>query len=179
MLKRKMINIRNSVIIVLSITIICLVLGFIVVSLELRKEKEKNSSFNVIFSKIEKSSSVKGSTVEPKSSVTVDETKKVLHLNFELNAIHDEIIYEAKVKNTGTIPAKIVKLMQSPDYQKEEFAKTIKPITIQISDIEGKVINPKEEVELKIIVYYNSTTMENKPKSFDFNLGLITESTKS
>ena len=69
--------------------------------------------------------------------------------------------------------------MQSPDYQKEEFAKTIKPITIQISDIEGKVINPKEEVDLKIIVYYNSTTMENKPKSFDFNLGLITESTKS
>ena len=175
---KKMINIRNSVIIVLCLTIICLVFGFIVVSIELTKEKKENASFNVIFSKVEKSSSVKGSTVEPRSSVSNDGNKKILHLNFELNAIHDEIIYEATIKNTGTLPAKIVKIMQYPDYQKEEIAKNIKPITIQISDMENKIINPNEEATLKIIVYYSPTATENKQKSFDFDLGLITESVK-
>ena len=168
---KKMVNIRNSVIIVLCFTIICLVVGFIIVSMELKKEKEEALSFNVIFSEIKKTSSIKGSAVEPRSSAQFEANKKSIHMEYELNAIHDEIIYEVKIKNEGTVPARIVKIMESPNYQKEEIAKTIKPITIQITDMENKIVNPKEELEVKIIVSYNPTTSENIPKSINFDLG--------
>lgn len=176
---RKMINIRNSVIILLCITVICMAFGFIVISLSLKSEKEKISSFNVVFTKIKKTSSAKGTSVEPIGSGLIDTNKKLLHMTFQLNAPHDELIYVATIKNNGTIPARIVKIMESPNYQTEQMSKLIQPVTIQLSDIENKVLKPKEEIELRIIAFYNPTTTNASVKKIEYDLGLITESINS
>ena len=64
--------------------------------------------------------------------------------------------------------------MESPDYTINTFKNLINPVSITLSDIEGKVIEPKEKLNLKIVFYYNT---ENKgTKSFDYKIGLITKS---
>ncbi len=173
---KKLINIRNSVIIILCITIICMAFGFIVVSMELKNEKDKVSSFQVAFTKIEKASSVKGSTLEPIGEASIDENKTELHMKFELNAVHDELIYLATIRNKGTLPARIVDIVQSPNYDKETFSRMIRPVSIQLSDIKDKIIQPNEEIELKIVVYYNASTNGGNKKGFQYDLGIIAES---
>ena len=69
---KKMINIRNSVIIILCITIICMSIGFIVISIDYTKNKKQDLSYNVVFEKIKKLSSVKGSNIEPKGTVKIN-----------------------------------------------------------------------------------------------------------
>ncbi len=66
---KKMLSIRNSVIIILCITIICMSIGFIVISIDYTKNKKQDLSYNVVFDKIKKLSSVKGSNIEPKGIV--------------------------------------------------------------------------------------------------------------
>lgn len=173
---KKMINIRNSVIIILCITIICMAIGFIVVSIELKKQKDIKNSFNVEFTKIVKSSSVKGSTTEPIGLAQIDNNRHLIHMNFQLNATHDELIYTATIKNTGNIAAKIIDIIESPNYHDKQFSKLIDPITIQISELENRVLQPEEEVELKIIVYYNPSSLEHNKKEFNYSLGLLTKS---
>lgn len=173
---KKLINIRNSVIIILCITIICMAFGFIVISMELKTEKDRVPSFQVVFSKIEKISSVKGSTIEPVGNADIDENGSKLYLQFELNAVHDELIYLATIRNNGTIPAKIVDIMKSPDYEKETFSKMIQPVTIQLSDYQNKIIQPNEEMDLKIIVYYNASTGAGGKRGFQYDLGILAES---
>ena len=87
-----------------------------------------------------------------------------------------KLVYLATIQNKGTLPAKIVDIMQSPNYEKESMAKLIQPVTIQLSDLEDKVLQPNEEVELKVTVYYNPTTSNVTPRVVVYDLGLITES---
>lgn len=173
---KKMINIRNSVIIVLCCTIIFLAFGFIIVSAELKHEKDSLSSFHVDFVKSLKVSSAKGSSVEPSSNTMIDDNGKVLHFHFTLNQVHDEIIYVATIKNQGTIPAKIVDLVETPNYQDEEVSKSISPVAIRLSDVVGKTLMPNEEVEVKVVVYYNASLKESRKIDFNYSLTLITES---
>ena len=53
---KKMIGARNTIIIVLCFTIVCLGIGFILLSMEIKKEREKEPSFQVVFSDVEKTS---------------------------------------------------------------------------------------------------------------------------
>ena len=175
---KKMIYIRNSVIIILCITIILLGMGFMALSVQLNKKNNEILSYNVLFTNIIKSSSVKGSNIEPVGDVEIVGDGHELDMSFELNATHDEIIYIATVKNTGSIPAKIVKVMESPDYSKTNFQNIIAPVTITLSDIEGKVLEPGEKLDYKIIVYYNPSVNKVTKKKFNLNLGLLTESVK-
>ena len=150
--------------------------GFIVVSMELKKEKDQVSTFQVAFTNVKKASSVKGSTIEPIGESFIDENGRELHLKFELNAAHDELIYVATIRNTGTLPAKIIDLMQSPNYEKETFSKMISPVTIQLSDYKNKILQPGEEYDLKIVVYYNSSVNGGGKKGFQYDLGIVAES---
>ena len=56
---------RRHLVIVLSVTILCMSLGFIVLSFAFNSKKNGISSFDVSFTNIEKVSSVKGSDIEP------------------------------------------------------------------------------------------------------------------
>ena len=63
---KKIINIKNSIISILAITIIFLGIGFMVLSLELKREKNEINKFDVSFTSIKKISSVKGGKISPK-----------------------------------------------------------------------------------------------------------------
>ena len=170
---KKLINVRNSVIIILCITIICMAIGFIVISVDYTKKKKENLSYSVIFTKIKKLSSVKGSTIEPKGTVNINENKAEIDMNITMNSPHDELSYTATIENEGTVPIEIVDIIESPDYKLDSFKKLITPVTITLSDIEGKTIEPKESLDLKIVFYYNGTPTGSK--TFDYKLGLITK----
>ena len=171
---KKMLNIRNNVIIILCITIICMAIGFIVISVDYTKNKNKDLSYSVVFKNIKKLSSVKGSTTEPKGTVTINDNSQEIDMHITMNAPHDELSYIATIENKSTVPIEILDIMESPDYKLDSFKKLISPVTITLSDVENKVIEPKETLELKIIFYYNSK--DAGTKTFDYKIGLITRS---
>lgn len=171
---KKMINIRNSVIIILCITIICMAIGFIVISVDYTKNKNLELSYNVVFNKIKKLSSVKGSNIEPKGEVKINDDSTEIEMKITMNSPHDELSYIATIENDGTVPIEILDIMESPDYKLDSFKKLISPVTITLSDVKGKVIKPNETLDLKIVFYYNSGS--SSPKTFDYKIGLITKS---
>lgn len=173
---KKMLNIRNNIIIVLCITIVLMAIGFIALSVKLRAYQEKEESFNVVFYDITKQNSIKGSSIAPVGDVSIDPTGKILNMNFSMFAAHDELTYAVTVKNKGTLPAKIVKIHKNPDYSMETYKKLIHPVSITTTDIEGKTLLPGEELEYKIVVYYSPSINKDETKNFSYNLALITES---
>lgn len=171
---KKMINIRNSVIIILCITIICMAIGFIIISVDYTKNKNKDLKYNVVFNSIKKTSSVKGSNTEPIGKVSINDDSTEIEMNITMNSYHDELSYTATIENEGTVPIEILDVMESPDYKLDSFKKLITPVTIKLSDIKGKVIKPNETLDLKIVFYYSSK--DSGIKNFDYKIGLITRS---
>ncbi|MBR5370274.1 MAG: hypothetical protein IK137_03105 [Bacilli bacterium] len=168
------INIRNSIIVILCVTIIFMSIGFIIISVNYTKNKNKNISYNVVFNNIKKISSVKGSNIEPKGIVKISDDSTEIEMSITMNSVHDELAYVTTIENKGTVPIKILDIMESPDYKLDSFKKLINPITVTLSDIKGKVLEPKETVDLKIVFYYN--TGKSEPKNFDYKIGIITRS---
>ncbi len=171
---KKMINIRNSVIIILCITIICMAIGFIVISVDYTKKNNEDSSYNVSFTNIKKLSSVKGSTIEPKGKVKISDNEGEIEMQISMNAPHDELSYMIEVENKGTLPVEILDILESPDYSLASMKNLINPVTITLSDVKGKIIPPHEKLNLKVVFYYNSG--DKTPKTFDYKIGLITRS---
>ena len=169
---KKQINIKNSIIVILCITIICLGIGFIVLSVEL--ENKNKQVFDVSFNKIEKLSSLKGGIEEPIGNLDIISNGKILNMAFELNHPHDELIYKVTIKNQGTLPAKIIDIIETPDYS-NTFANTIKPISISYTDIEGKTLDVGETTEIKISISYDPSEI-NKKQILYLKLGIISES---
>ena len=171
---KKMINIRNSVIVILCITIICMAIGFIVISVDYTKNKNMDLSYNVVFTKIKQKSSVKGSNTEPKGKVLINDDSTEIEMNITMNSPHDELSFIATIENDSTVPIEILDIMESPDYKLASFKKLINPVTITLSDVKGKVLKPNETLDLKIVFYYNGNA--SGTKTFDYKIGLITKS---
>ena len=169
---KKLLNIRNSVIIILCITIICMAIGFIVISVDYTK-KSNGLNYNVIFNNIKKTSSVKGSNTDPKGEVKIVDDSEI-EMKITMNAPHDELSYIATIENESTVPIEIVDVIESPNYKLDSFKKLINPVTITLTDVKGKVIQPNETLDLKIVFYYNSGSTGTK--TFDYKIGLITKS---
>lgn len=173
---KKAVTNRNIIIIVLCITIILMGICFIFLSVELKKQQDSINKFNVVFDKVTKETSVKGSDKEPGDVVNIESAGKVLNMSFSLFAAHDEMTYLIKIKNKGTIPAKIVKINKNPDYNMEVYKQTITPVVITTTDVDGRVLQPNEELDYKLTVYYSPSLSKNVTKNFSYNLALITES---
>ena len=173
---KKLLNLRNSIITVLCITIICLGIGFIVMSTELKKAKDEQEKFDVSFVSVNKTSSVKSTDKEPIGKAEIVEKNKEIKMNFVMNSTHDEIVYTAIIKNRGTMNARIVDIIESPNYNEKSIKSLISPVTIKVSDVKGKVIKPNEEIEIKITAYYNPSQQEVTQKNIDYKIGLITNS---
>ena len=173
---KNMIHIRNSVIIILCITVILLGIGFIILSVELNKKNEENHSLNVVFTDIKKASTVKGSNKEPTSRAEIITNGSEVDMDFTLNSTHDEITYIATIENKGTMPCEIVDIMESPDYNIAEYRKLISPITVNITNVKGKIIPPGDKINVKVVVYYNTSTEPVVPRSFSYKIGIITKS---
>ena len=109
------INIRNSIIVILCFTIIVLCIGFSVLSVELKKEKETDFVFYVVFDDVVRSSSVKGSSTEPFGKAEIINQKMGINFNFSLSFTHDEITYVATIKNNSDVSCEIVDVVLSPN----------------------------------------------------------------
>ncbi len=167
---------RNHLVIILCGTIVCMGLGFIVLSLTLKNEKNSIPVFDVSFVNIEKESAVKGSDLEPIVKADILDGGKKIDMDFVLNAVHDEITYVATIKNKGTLPAEIVDIFESPDYSNSAFQNMITPVSISLSNIRGKIVPAGEVMKLKIVVYYPPSNMVIQKKAFHYSIGLVTKS---
>lgn len=175
---KKMINIRNSIIIVLCITIIFMGIGFALLSMQIVKENKEEPFFDVSFTKIKEETSVKGGKIDPIATNSITNNGKEINMNFTLNSPYDELAYTIIVKNNGNMKAEIVDIKEIPDYQHDTQAmNSIFPVTVTHSDVIGKILEPNEEEEIKLVVKYNPTIQPIK-KEFSYQLYLITASPK-
>ena len=164
-------NVRNILILILSITIIIMGIGFVVLFFKLNSLRSLDNSFSVDFIKVRKLSSVKGGSVEPKSNVEISSNGKLINMDFTLSNENDIVTYEIVIKNTGNIDAEINELLMSPDYI-NDFKKQAFPITFEISDITGKVLEPDEETNVKLTVMYSSSPTKDV-KNIKGKIGII------
>ena len=174
-------KIKNTIIVILCITIVSMAIGFIVLSMRLESYKNEEEVFDVRFTTVKLLSSIKGGENDPIGHFDVEKTGKILDMDFQLFKEHDEIDYEVTIKNEGTVPATIVSLFSSPDYRSKDVIKSISPVTISISDISGKLLEPGEETTIKISVIYNvpsTPTVATKSKTMNLSgkIGIIAES---
>lgn len=173
-------SIKNIIIVFLCITIIAMGIGFMVLSMKLEKYRSEEEIFDVRFTSTKLLSSIKGGEKDPKSNLKIEKTGKVLDMNFKLFREHDEVDYEVTIKNMGTVPASVVSLFSSPDFRSKEVIADIFPVTISVSDISGKLLEPGEETTVKISAIYNkdpnAKTVKDVEKKVTGKLGIIAES---
>ena len=167
---------KNFIISFLCITIIFLAIGFIALSVKENKLKNNSSNYKVIFTNLEKVSSIKGDDIEPVGKGNIKYNGHEIDMEFELNNVHDKVTYVATIKNTGDIPAKIVDIIESPNYHQTSFSSMISPIKIELSNINSKILEPMDSIELKINVIYPLSKEKSGKKKFTYKIGLITES---
>ena len=161
-------------------------IGFIALSIKVDLVKSEEKVFDVAFIGVRQITSIKGGVFDPSGELTIDTEGKLLHMDFTMYQEHDEIDYEITLENKGNVDASIVKLLMSPDYEEKSVAEDILPISISISDISGKILEPGEEATVKLTVVYNSTTpaeeveaeenVETQEKKVSGKIGLIAES---
>lgn len=174
MVKMKKINLKKSMIGIFIVTIVLLVIGFIIISVKYFNLKSKGNSFNVEFTNIKMSSSIKGSSKEPSGKLEIINNNKELNMNFNLYSEKDELKYDITIKNTGDVNAELVDLLMSPDYLKDNKS-LISPVSMSLTDVNGKILEPGEEITVKLNVLYNSSTMKNE-KNIKGKIGLIAAS---
>ena len=89
------------------------------------------------------------------------------------------ITKKVTVKNTGTIPAEIINLIESPDYlNNTTLAKTIFPVRLTHNDIVGKVLEPGEELTLSVSAIFDYKA-ESETKKISYQITLITASVQT
>ena len=159
---KKNINIRNLIIVMLCVTIICMGIGFAFLASKLEKECARQDEFSVEITKVEPATSVKGGYLDPIATKEVINEGKTVDFKFTLNSPKDELAYNITIKNTGTLPVKIVKLLDNPDYINDQSTLArIAPISITHDKVEDKVLKPNKELVVKLVVTYN---MSNETK---------------
>ena len=68
---KNILNIKNSIILVLCITIISMGIGFIVLSIELKSKQKEVNIFDIIYTDVEIISSIKGGKKEPIGKINI------------------------------------------------------------------------------------------------------------
>lgn len=170
------ISIRNLIIVLLCITVICMAIGFAVMSIRMESYKEKKESFDVVFTKVKEDTSVKGGKMIPTCKNSLEDKNHSVNMNFTLYEPLDELAYTLVIKNVGTLDAVIVDIIKIPDYINDSDKKaSIFPVTITTTDVAGKVLSPGEELEIKVIAVYNQTA-NIKTINIPYKLSLITKS---
>ena len=171
---KNILNIKNSIILVLCITIISMGIGFIVLSIELKSKQKEVNIFDIIYTDVEIISSIKGGKKEPIGKINILSNGKVLDMSFSLNNPNDELVYLVTIKNAGNISGEVIDLIESPEYS-TKYLTSIKPVKITYTDVIGKILEPDEETQMKIKVTYDKIEV---PKKISFNekLAIIAES---
>lgn len=174
---KKNINIRNIIIVMLCITIIFMGIGFAFLASKLEEANNTQDSFDVIITKVEAQTSIKGGNVDPTATKELTDDGKSVKFNFNLHSPKDELAYEITIKNTGNIPAKIIRLISSPDYINNSKLKvSIEPVVITHTDLANKTLNPEETITVKLLASY-SMTNNVKPVNVPYQITVLATST--
>ena len=172
----KKIGIRNIIISLLCITIIFMAIGFSFLSSEIEILKNKDISFNVVIEEVKEATSVKGGVYSPKCNYKINDDGHTLDMDFTLYSELDELAYNVIIENKGTIKAKIIDIISSPDYTNIKIlSDSIKPVSINKTDISGKILAPGETATIKVVARYNNSTTKGT-KQIPYKLSLITQS---
>lgn len=160
-------NIKNLIIVILCITIICMGIGFALLSMKLDSKNKELVVFDLSFIRVIEGTPVKGGNTDPVSAANIINQGKTLDMHLTLNNPYDEVSYVATIRNEGTVSAEIVTLIEKVD-------SSIAPVEISYNEISGKVLDPKEEIELRIVaVYKNSNNSLIKSKSFSCQYTIV------
>lgn len=173
---KNLVKTRNWIIIILCLTIVCLGIGFAILSMELSSKKDNEPQFSIEFVRAETRTPVQGGQKAPIVTSSITNSNQTINMEFNLYAPRDEIGYKITIRNTGNISAEIINLVEKPDYITDaSIANTIFPVTISHNNIVGKVLEPGEEVELNIIAMfdYNSLPVDVK---IPYQLSIIAKS---
>lgn len=170
------VNISNIIIVILSITIVSLGIGFIVVSMKYHSLKNSDNSFNIEFTRVKKQSSVKGGKEEPIGHLDIVKDNKEIKMDFNLNNENDALSYEIEVKNTGTLTAEITDLVMSPDFVNDN-KDLASPVAVTLSDISGKILEPGETTTAKLTIMYPPSPIKGT-KNIKGKLGIIAANQK-
>ena len=173
-------KIKNIIIVILCVTVIAMGIGYMVLSMKLDHYRKEEETFDVRFTSVKLLSSLKGGEKDPSGKLEIQDTGKILTMEFQLYEEHDEVDYEVTIKNEGSVEASVVNIISSPDFRSVETIQRIAPLTISISDISGKILEPGEETTIKISAIYNPSLdkadLEDGPLTG--KLGIIAESKK-
>ena len=101
-----------------------------------------------------------------------EDRKLVAGVIYKLYVTNDQITYNAVIKNKGTFKVKVLDLLESPNLS-TDLNKLITPVTITYSDVVDKELEPGEELDVKIVVTYNPSTMISGLREFSYTVGLI------
>lgn len=172
---KKLVSVRNGMIVILCITIICLGIGFIILSMELDKEKKTDKVYDVSFVEVSKISSVSGGSVEPVGNISIEDDGKLLNMDFTMNNARDELNYNITIQNNGTVDAEVLDLIESPEYYKGAFKTSLLPVSISFSDVSEKILEAGDSTDVKLNVVYNYSTVTGV-KKFNYKLGLLSKS---
>ena len=173
---KKIINIRNLIIVILCLTIISLGIGFAILSIELEERSDEKLIFDVSITDVKQNTSIKGGLNSPIAKHSISQNEKTLTTQMNMYAPYDELSYTITIENKGTITAEIVDLIETPDYLTDISAKnSIAPIEISHLDIIGEVLKPGDKTELKIVASYKPA-ITVLPKSFTYKLSVVAES---
>ncbi len=171
----KKISIRNLIITLLCITVIFMAIGFIVMSQKFENIKKEEKTYDVVFTKIKEETSVKGGKNTPRCKNELQYQNHKINMNCTLYQPLDEVTYTAVIKNQGNLKAEIIDIIKSPDYLKENLKKSISPVVIKTTEVSGKILEPEEEINVKIVMAYQQTN-NIKTIEFPYELTLITKS---
>lgn len=171
---KKKINIKDIMIVILCFTIICLGIGFIVISVNLNSLKNEKSNYDLKFTDVTNISAVGGGNKKPVGDIKITKSGKLLDMNFTLYNPRDELDYNITIENRGTIKAKIIDIMESPEFAKGNMKNNLLPISITYSDVSDTILDPGDSTTLKLTVLYNYSTIIGM-KSFKYKIGLLSK----
>lgn len=156
MCMKETINMRNWIIVILCITIVCMSVGFAFLSMQIEENNSKQNTHDVSVLSVTPRTPVQGGTKIPTGETNITNSSQTINFKFNLFAPTDEVSYRITIKNKGTIPAEIISLIEYPDYFNDTAAaEKIFPVEIKHNNIIGKILAPGEETELNVAAIFN------------------------
>ena len=168
---------NKRLIIILCISVLIITLAFTIAIVKLAKVTKEKTDFKIEFISMNKLNPIQAGKYSPTSNATITNNGLSVDLSFDLYTPNDEITYLLKIKNVGKIKGKIINVISVPDYFNDENTKlTIAPATIEINNITGKVLEPNEEITLKITATYNHRNTRSQAINIPIQISILTES---
>lgn len=165
---------KDIVIAVLCITIILMSIGFVYLSAELEKKKAAGKMYDISIVKISEGTAIKGGTILPTGTSKIKNKGLTAKFNLNLNSPKDTLTYNIVIKNNGNFEAKILDVVETPNYTKDNNdANRILPVIIKHNDISGQILKPGEEITLTVTAEFGLTGQPMK-KEIPYELSILT-----